>query len=290
MVVILCIILCITAAAADEYEDLSVSDIDQDFIFVDIEDDISLIELDIINEITYAADDGAEDASAIAEEAVADDGQTEQEELPLKYICLTFDDGPSTYTKAILDILEENDIRATFCVLGKRVKQYPDEVRRAAAMGNDIIGHSWDHTMLVNLTNAQMTDSIVKTYDAIANASGIEPLRMYRAPGGTTSPRLLALSEELGFMLLHWTVGSNDYALKDEKKIRNAIYYNVHEGSIILCHDIYKETVKAMRTVIPELIDQGFTFVTISEYLEIYGDEIVPGTVFRGHDERSTVK
>jgi peptidoglycan/xylan/chitin deacetylase (PgdA/CDA1 family) len=200
-------------------------------------------------------------------------------------VALTFDDGPSVYTDAILDILEENGVRATFCVLGRRVVMYPDKVRRAAAMGCEVIGHSWDHTMLVNLTNEEMTRQIMDTHRAIALATGVEPPMIYRAPGGTISPRLLALSGELGFTLLHWTVGSNDFALRDAKKIYKAVYYNTREGAIILCHDIYGETVKAMRKVIPRLIEQGYRFVTVTELMRAYGDELSPGTVYRGHKD-----
>ncbi|MDR2505795.1 MAG: polysaccharide deacetylase family protein [Oscillospiraceae bacterium] len=219
--------------------------------------------------------------------ALAEGMEEVAEETPTpKYICLTFDDGPSVYTKSILNILEENNVRATFCVLGERVKQYQAEIERALALGCEVIGHSWDHTMLPNLTNEQIEKQITRTYEAIESVIGKPPLMIYRAPGGTTSPRLLKLSEELGFMLLHWTAGSNDYALLDAKKIHDAVYYNTRSGSIMLCHDLYGATVKAMRTVIPKLLSEGYKFVTISEYMEIYGDEIVPGMIYRGHEER----
>jgi len=201
-----------------------------------------------------------------------------------KLVALTFDDGPSVYTDDILDVLEQYGARATFCVRGNRVEKYAELLRRAVEMGCEVIGHGWNHRELPKLKNDEVRRQLLDTQQAIADATGVMPPMMYRPPYLSTSARVMRISEELGFMVVGWSFAgdSNRETARGAERTCKVIKNNVYHGAIILCHDIAQTTKIAMRTVIPDLIDQGYELVTLSQLMEAFGQEIVPGGVWSG--------
>jgi peptidoglycan/xylan/chitin deacetylase (PgdA/CDA1 family) len=181
-------------------------------------------------------------------------------------IALTFDDGPSQYTERILDILKANNSRATFAVLGNRVGSYEQTVQRIIREGSEIMGHSWEHKQLTNLSAEQIKIDLQNTNDAIFRATGIRPI-MFRPPYGAYNQTLKDVSKEMGLALINWSVDPEDWKSRNADSVYNAIMSHTHGGSIILCHDIYPSTVEAMERVIPELIARGYRLVTVSELL-----------------------
>ena len=195
-------------------------------------------------------------------------------------IALTFDDGPGKATEQILDILEDNDARATFCVLGNRVAKNSDTVLRAFQNGNEIVGHSWDHKDLTKLNYAGIKKQLEDTNNAIFDITGIMPA-FHRPPYGATNNNVKKASEELSLAMLYWSVDPYDWKTKDAQAIYDDIMGSVKNGSIILCHDIHESTGEAMEMIIPALIEQGYQLVTVSELLN-YGENIVEsGQLYR---------
>ena len=197
-------------------------------------------------------------------------------------IALTFDDGPSSYTDMILDLLEEHGGRATFCVIGNRIHHHPETLIRAVAMGSEVIGHSWDHTAFTRLGTQGITNQINRTSDAIEDIIGIRPPPIMRAPYGMTNNQVINTARNLGYSLLHWSVDPKDWANRDADVIYYNIMRHVTEGSIILLHDIHTTTAEAMKQVIPRLIADGFQLVTASELIAYHYGELEPGEVYIG--------
>ena len=197
-------------------------------------------------------------------------------------VALTFDDGPSKYTDMILDILEKVGGRATFCVLGYRISSRPETLLRAVALGNEVVGHSWDHSNFANLSTYAITRQIVNTNDAIEAVIGFAPPPMFRAPFGITNSRVFNVSRDLGQSLLHWSVDPQDWLHRCPNWIYYYIMKRVVDGSIILLHDIHTTTAEAMVQVIPRLIEEGFQLVTASELIEYHYGELVPGESYQG--------
>ena len=197
-------------------------------------------------------------------------------------VALTFDDGPSIYTEYILDILEEHSARATFCVLGNRIENWADTIRRAHLLGNEVIGHSWNHVSFTRLDEYNIQRQIVDTSAAIEEVLGVPTTPMFRAPYGALNSTVRKVARELEYSILNWSLDTLDWRYRDPNHIYNFIMANAMEGSIILLHDIRRPTAEAMRYVIPGLIEQGFDLVTASELIIYFEDELKPGFEFRG--------
>ena len=207
-------------------------------------------------------------------------GLREPPRLPM--IALTFDDGPSPYTDLILDLLEEHGGRATFCVLGYRVRYRPGTLLRAVELGSEVVGHSWDHSNFTNLNANAISTQITRTSDAIEEAIGQSPPPIFRAPFGATNTRVINTSRDLGYALLHWSVDPQDWYNRDADHIYENIMARAIDGAIILLHDIHGTTAQAMERVIPRLISEGFQLVTASELIEYFYGEVEAGEIYQG--------
>ena len=181
-------------------------------------------------------------------------------------VALTFDDGPSSYTNKILDLLSENNSSATFFVIGNRVSSYEQELRKAVSQGCEVLGHSWAHQQLTKLTDAQIRQDLKNTNNAIYNVLGFRPM-MYRPTYGEVNSRITRVSKEEGFALICWSVDPQDWRYRNSNTVYNSIMNNVKNGSIVICHDIHGTTATAMERVIPDLIAKGYKLVTVSELL-----------------------
>jgi len=190
-------------------------------------------------------------------------------------IALTFDDGPSNYTNRIVEILAENDAKATFCVLGNRVANFEKTVKNIAEQGSQIIGHSWSHSDFRKIRSDQIIGELRYTNDAIFKITGIKPT-LYRAPYGAYNANVKKISKDEGMSLIQWNVDPNDWRYRNENTVYNNIVSSVTEGAIILCHDIHATTLAAMERVIPILVEKGWKLVTVEELL----GETEPGVVY----------
>jgi len=181
-------------------------------------------------------------------------------------IALTFDDGPSRYTTQVLDLLEQYNVRATFFTVGNLVNSRSAVVARAASLGCDVAGHSWDHKNLTKLTESEIRSQISDTSSTIQAITG-QKLPFYRPPYGSVNDSMRNVSRELGFALITWNVDPLDWETRDADLVYAAIMHDVRNGTIILSHDLYGSTADAMTRVIPALLAEGYQLVTVSELL-----------------------
>ncbi|KAI8376456.1 uncharacterized protein BYT42DRAFT_387093 [Radiomyces spectabilis] len=195
---------------------------------------------------------------------------------------LTFDDGPSKYTHELLDLLDKSNIKATFCVLGSHVKEFPDVLRRAYQSGHQIASHTYSHPHLMSLTNEQIIYEVKATEEAIQEVLGITP-KYIRPPFGEADARVKALLKSMGYKVLLWNVDPTDYDVFNlpdaPTKIQGAFKMaaagkdtglNPHEdvGFISLQHDLYKESIDQVPVVIDYLKGRGYKFVTSAECVD----------------------
>ena len=196
-------------------------------------------------------------------------------------VALTFDDGPSYYTKAILDILEYHGVVATFCVVGRLVYDNRDIVYRAYTFGHEIIGHSYNHPNFAIINNDEIARQILDTSAAIRQATGSDVPKIMRPPYGIVTDRVLQVAKEHGYALVNWSIDPRDWYFTCPDYIYAVIRHNIQHGSIILLHDTMPTTVAAVELFLPRLIDDGYQFVTLSELLLHIHGEIVPGNLYR---------
>ncbi|UWP78745.1 polysaccharide deacetylase family protein [Dactylosporangium fulvum] len=179
-------------------------------------------------------------------------------------VALTFDDGPDPVnTPAILKVLRDNGVKATFCMVGFRVRNHPELVRQIAADGHTLCNHSWQH--LINLAKkdpAYIDWDLRHTNEMIRAAVGADvPIKYFRAPGGNFTPELVAKARELGMASIYWDVDPRDWDHKPDadhaahiQRVIREVKQHVREGSIVLSHDNGQpDTIVAYRTLVPWL-------------------------------------
>jgi peptidoglycan/xylan/chitin deacetylase (PgdA/CDA1 family) len=180
-----------------------------------------------------------------------------------KIIALTIDDGPSpVYTPQVLRLLEKYGVRATFSMVGQNVSYYPAIAKDVAQAGHTIINHTWNHTNLTSLKATQQLTEITRAAEAIHSATGVRP-RMFRAPYGAWSPRVLQYCAAEKLIPLDWSVDPRDWARPGVSEIVSTIMKTTKTGSIILEHDgggNRAQTVAALKIAIPRLLDEGYHF------------------------------
>ncbi|MFC0469167.1 polysaccharide deacetylase family protein [Halalkalibacter kiskunsagensis] len=188
-----------------------------------------------------------------------------------KRIALTFDDGPEdTYTPQILEILREKGVKATFFVVGERVKEYPERLRQMYKEGHAIGNHTWDHPHLPELTDEQMNENIQSTAEEIEKVIGFKP-DLFRPPYGEIEDRQVALLNKQGFRSIMWTADTKDWSGVSAEEIVSKVKQDAQPGAIVLQHNYHVEgefeTVKALPEIIDVLRAQGYEFVTVPTLL-----------------------
>jgi peptidoglycan/xylan/chitin deacetylase (PgdA/CDA1 family) len=198
-------------------------------------------------------------------------------DTPLKMVALTFDDGPSLeWTPKILAVLKENNVKATFFMLGKHVKAYPQIARMVVDQGSEVGNHTYNHMIIVNSGFVKLAKEIKDTEDAIKKATGVTPVLM-RPPKGWVTDKDRKLINKLGYETILWSLNSKDWVTFDDKYIVKFIMARIKPGDIILFHDSggvfgteggdRQETVKAVRMLVEKLKANGFAVTTVSELL-----------------------
>lgn len=183
----------------------------------------------------------------------------------IKTVALTYDDGPNpVYTEKLLKVLAEEDVPATFFLMGKQVELYPEIVKEIRNEGHMIGNHTYSHINVCNTSREQVFEEIKKTNELIFQSCGSYP-ELFRPPFGCERK---GLSEELAMFFVFWNIDTRDWHVQNTSAIVNRILKNVKDGDIILMHDAYDTTVEATKTVIPKLKEMGYTFVTADEILQ----------------------
>ncbi|RKP10402.1 hypothetical protein THASP1DRAFT_6600, partial [Thamnocephalis sphaerospora] len=191
---------------------------------------------------------------------------------------LTFDDGPSPYTRTLLDTLDRLKVKVTFFFLGGHVAQYPDIVKRAYDAGHIVASHTWSHPHLSSLPNDQLIAEIKATENAIFNATGARPA-LIRPPYGEADERVKAVFKQLGYRSVMWNMDCTDYAVlaakQDSAKIFQAfqnaltkptgLNFKNDAGFISLQHDIFSESVDMEERIVSLLREKGHVLTTVAE-------------------------
>jgi polysaccharide deacetylase family sporulation protein PdaB len=199
----------------------------------------------------------------------------------LKYIAITFDDGPDPkYTPKILDILKEENVRATFFVVGAHVVKYPEVARRIVEEGHEIGNHTYSHRNLYRLSKEHIIEEIEKAHEAIMLVIG-EETHLLRPPRGMYDSNVVEISHSRRYTIVLWSLSSQDWAEVSAGTVRRSILNNIQNGDILLFHDSgnivsYEggdrhNTVVALPVIVRELKDMGYQFVTITEMMIISG-------------------
>ena len=190
-------------------------------------------------------------------------------------VALTFDDGPSgRFTRALLEGLEQRQVKATFLLCGYRLKDYPAEARQIMEKGHEIGLHGYSHDPMNKMSRSQLEQEIRDNLALLPQ--GCKPVFL-RAPGGACSQLVKDTVRDFGLGILNWSVDPRDWATRDAGAITAMVIDNVRDGDVILLHDMTDSSVEAALEIVDRLKAQGFRFVTVSELARQKGITIEPG-------------
>jgi peptidoglycan/xylan/chitin deacetylase (PgdA/CDA1 family) len=193
-----------------------------------------------------------------------------------RQIALTFDDGPNDpHTLNLLDVLARYEVKATFFMIGRFVRERPDIARRVAEAGHVVGNHTYTHPNLIFCSPAQVGVQLDDCERVLADTVG-EPSRLFRPPYGGRLPHVMQAARQRGLETIMWNVSSRDWTLKTTDAIEQQVASRIRGGDVVLMHDggnqrigSYRgRTVEAVERLIPQLKSRGFEFVTVPALME----------------------
>jgi peptidoglycan/xylan/chitin deacetylase (PgdA/CDA1 family) len=181
-------------------------------------------------------------------------------------VALTFDDGPDpVQTPKILAMLDQYQIKATFCLVGRQVQKHPEIVRQIVAAGHTLCNHTWNHSLTIGTEKpAQIRADLQKTSAAIRAAAPGAKIPFFRAPGGNFTDRLVSVAYGEQMTSLYWQVDPRDWDHSTDAddaahidRVIAAVEKDVKPGSIILSHDFGQpDTIAAYEKLLPWLTER----------------------------------
>lgn len=208
---------------------------------------------------------GGVSGEVVSSRPLAEPTPPRQEEGPV--VALTFDDGPDpVWTPQVLQILAEEQVPATFCMVGDMVRKRPEMTRDVAARGHAICNHTMHHpAQLDELPAARAVDEVTRG-SAILGATIGQPVTLFRAPAGRLPAAVVAAAHTGGMRVLSWSVDSRDFQHgADPTQVLQRVLADVRPGAVVLLHDgggARSATVALLRPLIQALRAQGYGFAT----------------------------
>ncbi|MEG0378703.1 MAG: polysaccharide deacetylase family protein [Eubacterium sp.] len=196
----------------------------------------------------------------------------------IKVVFLTFDDGPSEHTNAILDLLKKYDAKATFFPNGREKEVELAAYKRIVQEGHTLGNHTYHHQYGLYNNPPAFYDDVAALDDLEKRATGIpQPSKMFRFPGGSNNSNATCVKGivERGYNYADWNVSSGDGGSNPQSaaEIANRIISGVHEHDVstVLCHAEMKSTThEALPQVLETLKAEGYVFLPMDAGLEIY--------------------
>ena len=208
-------------------------------------------------------------------------------------IALTFDDGPDQiYTNQILDVLKQNNVAATFFIVGEQAQRFPEVVKREIREGNLVGNHTFLHPNLAKISSTQVEielNSVQRLIESLTNKQTV----LFRAPyntdsSPTTNEELKPLYEaaKMGYIIVDADIDSMDYDKPGVDKIVQNVVNQLKDSNsnIIVMHDAggnRDQTVAALKKLIPLLKSKGYTFVNINDLIGVPSKSLMPEISFK---------
>lgn len=188
-------------------------------------------------------------------------------------IALTFDDGPSEGTLALLEYLDKEAIKATFFQCGMNILRHSSIAGKVAAAGHEIGNHTFSHPRLPFKSRDFIDREFTEAQKIIAGETGVTPM-LLRPPYGLRWIGMQPVQEKLALLGVLWTVIGNDWKWPAHR-ISARVLRHASPGGIICLHDgravepnpDIRQTLAAVRHIVPILKDQGYGFETVSDIL-----------------------
>ncbi|HHX74682.1 MAG TPA: polysaccharide deacetylase family protein [Firmicutes bacterium] len=176
-------------------------------------------------------------------------------------VALTFDDGPTLYTEAIVDVLREKQVAATFFLVGKNIEAYPEKVAYLVNAKMSIGNHSWSHRDLTQLSPSSLVTEIEQPNELLMKLTQTTPA-LFRSPYGTKNQTLLQELEKRQMKLMLWNRDPQDWNDKSPEDILTYFAQTEPSGGVYVLHET-KATLEALPQIIDLLKEKGLKIVTL---------------------------
>ncbi|MGK8429710.1 polysaccharide deacetylase family protein [Bacillus cereus] len=201
-------------------------------------------------------------------------GEGKKETQNKKVIYLTFDDGPGIYTQEVLNILKQENVKATFFVIGSHAEQFPDLIKSEKQNGHYVGLHSMTHDYKKLYTQGSFLAEMKQVQQILQRIIDKNPI-LCRPPYGSKPGLIQDLRDKLaeaGFKIWDWTIDSLDWKYNKipleqsvPKIVENVVSQANKDQEIVLMHDIHLQSVKALQEIIKQLKNKGYIFKAYSE-------------------------
>jgi len=190
-------------------------------------------------------------------------------------LALTYDDGPNDpHTFRLLDVLANHNVRATFFLIGRYVRERPDIVRELVRAGHVIGNHTFTHPLLIFQPASAIKQQLAECTLAINDAVG-EHSNLFRPPFGGRRPAVLRIARDLGLEPVMWNVTGYDWNASSAEYIQTKVARRIRGGNVILLHDgghkqfgaDRSRTIAASDKMISKYKSEGYEFVTIPQMM-----------------------
>lgn len=182
-------------------------------------------------------------------------------EIPKGKVALTFDDGPSKYSKDLVNVLKKYNAGGTFFYIGTRVKQYPEYVRYTNKNGYSIGSHSMTHAKFTKLSIKKQEKEILQSNKLIEKITG-DSVVLFRPPYGAKNNSTISLAKKYDLEIVMWNIDTLDWKSRNAKKILQSVKKKKTSGSIILLHES-QATLDALPDIIEYLQKKDLEIVSL---------------------------
>ncbi len=187
-----------------------------------------------------------------------------------KYVYLTFDEGyEAGYTPRILQILKDNDVKATFFLTAHYINTQEELVKEMINDGHIIGNHTVNHKSMPDLTDDKVKQEVMDLHTAVYQKFGYE-MKFIRPPKGEFSERTINITNGLGYTTVMWSLAYDDW---DENKqgreeyAKKKILDNIHPGAVILLHGNSKDNTNVLDECIKEIKNMGYEFLNLDKFV-----------------------
>ena len=186
-----------------------------------------------------------------------------------KELYLTFDNGyENGFTPSILDTLLVRKVPAIFFVTGHYVKEQPELLKRMTAEGHLIGNHSWSHPDMTTISNQKVKEELEKVKEAVTQVTGQREMHYLRPPRGIFSDRTLAVTKDMGYTNVFWSIAYKDWDTKVQRGAKfayDSVMAQLHPGAVILLHSVSKDNAEALGSIIDEARKRGYEFKSLDQ-------------------------
>ena len=188
-----------------------------------------------------------------------------------KYIYLTFDNGHEAgYTSKILEVLKQNDVKATFFITAHYLNTSSDLVKQMIDDGHIVGNHTVNHKSMPSLNGEEIKKEVMDLHQAVYEKFQYE-MKYIRPPKGEYSENTLSVTNSLGYKNVMWSFAYEDWdenKQPDEEKAKDKILKNLHNGEIMLLHSTSKTNTNILNDLIKSIKEQGYEIKSLDDFEE----------------------